>query len=314
MVRKYEMQEEERKTRPIYWLAVLLIIMLWVIAFKIYFVSYENMHPDLTWAAPGMSRATEKIDGLYLWEETTLTAPRAGKVYYPSGKGPVRVAFGQVVAKIVTETAEKEIRAFQQGYFIAGTDGREGQWRYSLLWPELKKLPEIAPVKMHEDGDAVGENEPVGKLIPQPQTLRFIGLAPATDNFRTQIEKKRLSLMTDEEDTSLSAEISVSMQQGDKIKFLISLPWFNPAVLQARRGVLTIEKGSEDGAVIPMSALTERHGRKGVFLVRGTRVFFKEVEGHALKDGRYLVTQGVDIGDALVEDAGSAKEGRIQVW
>lgn len=314
MVRKYETQEQERKTRPTYWVTVLLIIMLWIIAFKMYFVNYENMHPNLTWAAPGMSQTTEKADGVYLWEETVLASPLAGKVYYPCGTGPVRVATGQIVAKIATETSGIEIRAFQQGYFIAGTDGQEGKWRYSLLWPDLKTLPDTKPVKMHQNGDPVQQGEPVGKLIPQPQTLRFIGLVPATENLKRQTDKNRIRLMMDEADTSSPAEISVSMKEGGNIKFLISLPWFTPAVLKNRRGALVIEKGNEDGAVIPASALTKRHGKNGVFLVRGTRVFFREVEGHPLKDGRFIVTKGINIGDALVEDAGSAKEGRIQIW
>jgi len=314
MVRRYEAEEQERGGNFIYWFGIILIIMAWVFAFKLYFNNYENLHPDIAWAAPGMSRNTATAEGVYLWDETLLITPIAGKVYYPHGKGPVRVSFGQVVAKIVGETSTKEIRAFQQGYFIAGTDGKEGNWRYSLIWPDLKTVPDSVPVSMFEDGTVVGSKAAVGKLVPQPQEVRFIGLVDASSELKPQLERKQLRYMMDEEDTSSSADVSIYMEKEGKIKFLATLPCFRPEFLSDRRGKIVVETGHEDGAVVPQSAVGKLHDKTGVFLVRGTRVLFKEVKGHAIEDNRFLVTEGINIGDAVVENAQEAREGRIQVW
>ena len=316
MVRKYDVEEANRGNSIAYWLALILIAACWILAFKCYFRSYENQHPDIAWAAPGSNRRTEQAEGLFLWDETVLSAPVAGKVYYPHGEGPVRVSSGQTVAKIVSASgAEKYVRAFQQGYFVAGTDGNEGKWRYSLLWPELKEdLPEISPVTLHHDGDAVEEGAAIGKMIPQPQNLRFIGLVDKDSVLNRQLKKQHLRLMMDSEDTPLLTDISISVDSGKKVKFLVTVPWFEPSVVLNRRGFVTAESGRLEGAVIPRSAVVKRRNVQGVYLVRGTRVFFKEIKGELTEDDKFIVTEGVFAGDAIVEDAEKTKEGRIQVW
>ena len=315
MVRKYDIDEVDRRTSFTYWLAVVLIVTAWIFAFKCYFSSYENKHPDITWAAPGTNRQIATVKGFYLWEEEVIKTPCAGKVYYPHGEGPVRVSKGQGVAKIVSESGEKILYASRPGYFIAGTDGKEGNWRYSLLWPDITdRLPETDDLTMHRNGDEAAANAVIGKLIPQPQNLRFVGLADKDSVTAVQLRDKKLRLMMDAEDTSSPADVNISVENGDKIKFLLVMPWFNMNVVKSRSGKINIESGSEDGAFVPSSAVTERHGKKGVFLVRGTRVVFKKIKGVEMPGGKYLITEGLNVGDAVVTDAKNTKEGRVQIW
>ena len=49
-------------------------------------------------------------------------------------------------------------------------------------------------------------------------------------------------------------------------------------------------------------------------MVRGARVVFIPVEGRKLANDKFLVTKGITVGDAVVEDAATAREGRIQLW
>ena len=49
-------------------------------------------------------------------------------------------------------------------------------------------------------------------------------------------------------------------------------------------------------------------------MIRGARVVFASVSGKTLNGGMFLVTKGISVGDAVVEDAASAREGRIQLW
>jgi len=118
----------------------------------------------------------------------------------------------------------------------------------------------------------------------------------------------------DKEDTPAPATVDISAETGDKIKFLAKIPCFNAELLLNRRGKIIVETGHEEGSVVPVTAVTTRHGKPGVFLVKGTRVVFQEIEGHEIEDNRYLVTDGVIVGEAIVENAENAKEGRIQIW
>ncbi len=49
-------------------------------------------------------------------------------------------------------------------------------------------------------------------------------------------------------------------------------------------------------------------------MVRGARVVFVPVEGKKLANNKFLVTKGIPVGDAVVEEGAAAREGRIQLW
>jgi len=65
---------------------------------------------------------------------------------------------------------------------------------------------------------------------------------------------------------------------------------------------------------VPNSAILRKDDRSGVYLVRGTRVVFVPVEGKPADNGKFIITKGISVGDAIVEDASTAREGRIQLW
>ena len=92
------------------------------------------------------------------------------------------------------------------------------------------------------------------------------------------------------------------------------MPWFPPEMLMSRSYELIVDAGQTRGAMIPQSALLEKGGKKGVYMIRGARVVFAPVSGKTLNGGMFLVTKGISVGDAVVEDAASAREGRIQLW
>ena len=66
--------------------------------------------------------------------------------------------------------------------------------------------------------------------------------------------------------------------------------------------------------MIPQSALLEKGGKKGVYMIRGRARRLRARLGKTLNGGMFLVTKGISVGDAVVEDAASAREGRIQLW
>ena len=313
MVRRFE-QEEPRRFRPMYWLMVIFVVIVWIWAFKLYFDRYEYLHPEITWAIPGIDVDLVKISGMLLWKEVTVQAPNEGIVTYPQGTGPVRVGRGSVVARISSGSRVTEIKAYQQGYFLAGLDGMEKSWRYSELWPGFDPLPQPSPLNRLKDGLLVGRGQPVGKLIEQPQELRFIGYSSIVGNVSDQVKNKKLRVKMDGVDTVSAADIRVSTKAGNRIKLYITLPWFQPDAVLSRKYDLIVEAGRTEGALVPQTSVIEREGRPGVYMVRGSRVVFVPVKGKKVHNSMFIITEGVSVGDAVAEDASAAREGRIQLW
>ena len=313
MVRRFE-PEGSRRFRPLYWLMVFVVVILWIWAFKLYFDRYEYLHPDITWAIPGIDVELVKVQGILLWKEVPIQASSEGIVAYPQGTGPVRVARGSVVARITSGSKSFDVKAYQQGYFVAALDGMEQTWRYSELWPGFQPLHEPRPLARLKDGLLVGKGQPVGKLIEQPQELRFIGYSAIAGNMAEQVKSKRLKVKMDGVDTVSSAEIRVTNKTGKKIKFYVTLPWFQPEAVLSRKYTLIIEAGRTEGALVPRTAIIEQDGKSGIFMVRGSRVVFTPVKGKNVDNNMFIITQGVSVGDAIVEDASTAREGRIQLW
>lgn len=310
MVRRFDPEERSRGMRPTYWISVAVIVIIWIWAFKMYFDRYDNLHPDITWAVPGIDTKLVRTHGILLWREEIIVSPISGAVTYPQGTGPVKVAKNAVVARV----AGREMRAAQSGYFVAGLDGLESKLRYSDVWPGEAKLPNAGRIKMIAEGSVLSADHPVGKLIEQPQDLRFIGYVSAEGDVKSQVKERTLRVMMDNEDTVSDAEIRVVSNVGGKIKMYITMPWFRPDNIMSRNYTLTVEAGKTPGAIVPKTAVKLKEEEYKVYLVRGTRVVEKKVKGRPMGGGKFLITSGISVGDAVVENASGAREGRIQLW
>lgn len=311
MVRKYVPEKKSRAFSVTYWLGVLVIAALWVWAFKLYFDRYEYLHPDITWAAPGIDTQLVRVRGFLLWKENIVRAPAPGICVYPLGKGPVRVPRGAVVARV----GGRDVKAYQQGYFVAGKDGREQGWRYSTLWHAKRSEFETeSKLRYFGDGAQVSQGQMIGKIAEQPQELRFIGHLPLTGDIAEQLKKEKLRVRMDADDTISDAAVRVTRADGKLTKFALAMPWFPPEMLMSRSYELIVDAGQTRGALIPQSTLIEKNGKRGVYMIHGARVIFVPVSGKTLDSGMFLVTKGISVGDAVVVDAASAREGRIQLW
>ena len=218
---------------------------------------------------------------------------------------------GAVVARV----GGRDVKAYQQGYFVAGKDGREQGWRYSALWhAKRSEFTKESKLRYFGDGAQVARGQMIGKIAEQPQELRFIGYLPSRGDIAKQLKSEKLRVRMDAEDTVSDAVVRVTRKDGKLTKFALAMPWFPPEMLKSRNYELIVDAGQTRGAMIPQSALLEKGGKKGVYMIRGARVVFAPVLGKTLNGGMFLVTKGISVGDAVVEDAASAREGRIQLW
>jgi hypothetical protein len=300
--------------RVFYWFAVAVIVGLWVYSFKSYFDHYDSLHPEIAWALPWVQADSIMSQGVFLWNEAVLKSPRAGKLSFPSGEGPVRVAKGAVVARVAAGSSFWDVRAPQEGYFLAGLDGFEGKWRYASLWPGEEQLPEAPQVKMMKKGQGVKDGAPVGKLVYQPQDLRFIGYVDMTGNLENELASNGVMVKMDPLDTPSHAPVRVYEKIGHKAKIYLSIPWFPPETVLSRNYELIIEAGSVTGVAIPESAVAVKDGARGAFVLKGTSAVFTKIDGLFIGGARFLVTRGLQLGDAVIVDGQSAHEGKVKLW
>ncbi|GHV54716.1 hypothetical protein FACS1894216_15310 [Synergistales bacterium] len=318
MVRKVEREavKSERKylRRFLYCAAVAALCVVWFYGFKRYFEAYDSVHPDIVWALPWVQADEERSKGFLLWNESKLGAPMTGTVTFPSGRGPVRVSKGAVVGRVTSGRSASDVRAPQEGYFIAGLDGHEGKWRYALIWNEYDGAESAKNLVMLADKQLVSRGEAIGKLIPQPQSLRFVGYADSTEALAKQLDSKKLMVKMDELDSSSGTSVRVYDREGEKVKLYIDMPFFPPSVLLSRNYELIIETGSVSGVSVPASSVVTAGGVVGVFAIRGSDAAFTPVEGRYIDDGKFLATKGLKFGDAVIIDGDSAREGRVKLW
>ena len=300
--------------RFFYLLIIGAIAALWGYAFRSYFDHYDSLHPEITWAVPWVQADVLVSRGVFLWNETVLKAPRAGTVKYPKGTEPVRVRRGAVVARITSGGTAYDVKAPQEGYFIAGVDGSEGDWRYAALWPGTEEMPNIQPAQMLKDGLSVKKDAPIGKIAPQPQDLRFIGYVDLAGDLEKKLASNRVMVKMDPLDTPSRANVRVHEVVGHRAKIYLGLPWFPPDMLKSRSSRLIIEAGETSGLAIPESAVTVRRDAVGAFVLAGSEARFTPVKGRVIDKGRFLVTSGIKLGDAVIVDGHSAREGRVKLW
>jgi hypothetical protein len=299
--------------RIIYGLFAILIAFAWIYAFKSYFGYYDSIHPRITWASPWVQTDIVPIDGILLWDEEILTSPREGTVKYPLGTGPVRVPKGVIVARVSSGSSASDVKSREGGYFIAGLDGSENNWKYSELWNGTEKR-DPKPVKMMKDGDKTKKGAPIGKLIPQPQTLRLIGYVDLTEGMEKELSNNTLKVKMDALDTPSRAEVRVYEKMGSSAKALLNVPWFQPQALMSRKYKLLVQTGEISGVAIPETAVTTRDGKTGAFVLKGSEASFTEIKGRVIDGSRFLAISGLKLGDAVIAEAEGAREGRVRLW
>lgn len=309
-----KLQSSGGPQRILYFFAVFLLVIVWCYAFVAYFKHYDSIHPQVVWATPWLETEVVSVDGILLWNEVLLFAPRSGTVLFPHGTDPLRVAKGSRVARISAGGQLLDIKAPESGYFIGGSDGEENKWKYMQLWSGMQTLPAPKKVTYYKDGTACKQGQLIGKIVLQPQLLRFIGYVDLTAKMQAHLERGELRVKLDEDDTPSKAEIRVYEEYGPKAKIYLNLPWFPPDKIISRNYKLLVEMGHTRGLAVPEKAVVVKNNKQGVFFLKGTNSTFCPVRGQPISGGRFLVTEGLNVGDAIIADATNAREGRVQLW
>ncbi len=303
-----------KSQRSLLYIGLLAAIVLGSVAsYAGWWVNFRAFRPEFSAAEPLTVKDEVLSNTILLWRETVLTSPVEGVVHYPQGREIVRVAGGDVVAEILSGNGKSVVRAPFSGYFVCGTDGMEGKWEFSKVWPGDGELPKSGALSLRADGEGVGRGNPVGKLIPQPQELRgiaYIGMDAVT---RGQVGKGFLMFSVGGERPK-KAGIRAVQDYGSKAKVYFTLPFFPTKMVSKRNLELEFFHGEKKGVVLPESALMQRDGGMGVYAFSAGKLEYRSVKGQPLPKSRFLVTEGLKAGDLVLSQASLGEERKVLLW
>jgi hypothetical protein len=290
--------------------------------------NYHMLHPEIV-AATAMEYVEElPLDGILVWDERVVAAPRDGVVTYPSPL-PRRVAKGSVVAAIDGIA----VKADTAGYFSPLLDGHEGAWDYTKLWLDFSQFPALKVPQSLEEGSHVNKGTPLGKLAKEPQDLYCFAYLDKTLFLEQDIGRGFIGIKTEPTGKIRQAEVRASWKMEQKIKVSLILPFFTPDILMVRTFSCKVLAGKQQGVAVPHSAVVLREGKLGVFRVQGSVTKFVQVEGFPADEDIFFVPkkddgkdknkvkdedENADVrivpGDIIVLNADKVKEGTVRIW
>lgn len=319
-------------SRLIYYVLFFLILILPVWIYFSWLQSYRLSHPRIIEAAAAGYVEEQPLEGILLWDEQLVYAPQDGVFTYPSPQ-PRRVAKGETIAALDGFA----VRAPYPGYFYPALDGQEGHWVYSRLWPDFAPFPFFKPAVPLGNGIPLRKGDPIGKMVPQPQTLRCITYLDSTPSLERGLKARnaviRIKMEPDGKERraevvafKASKPVGGASQgnspssgrnlegDGDRIKVYLRLPFFPPSLLRSRSFSARVVTENQRGVMVPDSAVVTREGKNVAFILQGNQILQRDVEGFPAGVGNFFIVKGVEPGNKLILDAGNVQGQSQVIW
>ncbi|MBQ9434395.1 MAG: hypothetical protein IJU26_09290 [Synergistaceae bacterium] len=295
------------------------ILIIFGMGYKVYVLwynTYRLSHPQIIEAVTTNYSEEQPLNGILLWDEQLIYAPKTGILTYPSPR-PRIVAKDEIVAAL-DGTA---VRAPYPAYFYPGLDGEEGNWVYPKLWPDFAPFPEFHDAELIENGTYLQRGEPIGKLVPQPQTLRCIAYLDSTPSLERAVRNPNapaIRIRTEHDGKERKADVVTHKSAGQKMKVYLRLPFFQPSILRSRRFTASVVTAEQKGVMVPDTAVITRAGKNMVFVVQGNSPELREVEGFPSDEETFFIEKGVAPGNKLILNADSLSQSmgdeNIRIW
>lgn len=296
-----------------------LIVFIFMMGYRIYLLWYENYglsHPQLIEAMTTNYSEEQPLEGILLWDEQLIYAPKNGLLTYPTPR-PHYVSKGEILAAL----DGTGVYAPYPAYFYPGLDGEEGNWVYPKLWPDFAPFPYFESAKLIENGTMLKRGDPIGKLIPQPQVLRCIAYLDRTPSLERALSKREnavIRIRTETEGKDRKADVVAMKSSGQRIKVYLRLPFFPPELLKSRGFTASVVTDVQQGVMVPDTAVITRSGKNMVFIVNGNSPELHVVEGFPADEDNFFIEKGVEPGNKLILNADNINfnfgDENIRIW
>lgn len=229
-------------------------------------------------------------------QEEIFPAKEAGR-FENLVKEKEKVSKGALLGYFITAEAKSTVRASKAGVFIRSTDGLEEVFAQLNL---AEVTPEVFKYKPHASflERPFQAGEPMYKIVDSLVPTRLLLSLPIDEvDFIVQPEQK--IRVVDENQESKTGRIVEMKQQDDDLLMLVQLDSFYENTVNKRYLAIDIVFDSQTGFLVPIRAIVEKEGKKGVYCAVGEFTKFKAVEIVKQKDDTALV-RGLDKNDFIV--------------
>lgn len=192
--------------------------------------------------------------------------------------------------------ASAVFRAAAAGLFLTTLDGFDGAYAPGHPVEEAPWDGRLV-ARRSEDGRRVEAGDPVARIVRTDRFEMVVRLrdAPIERGMRVDIT------LGSGAGVRLPARVSEVQRAGEHTFVRLSVDAYDEVLAGVRRSDVVMSARSAQGIVVPSSALTERNGKQGVYILLGDRPIFREVrvlggdEREAVVDGVIGVPVGAPV-------------------
>ena len=249
-------------------------------------------------AQTGAIDSTVAIKGLFLYTETVVDAKAAG-TFSPGFCLGDKVAAGEAVGELkllndIGTDPVAVVKAPVAGIFSPGIDG----WETMLTVANLNSLDLAAVLNSYDPPKQVvtgfvRAGEPCFKVMDNKETVYFLAAMGSTC-----LTEDDVTLDLAGED--VTARVIFSKAYGNAYYALLALPP-RDVYFKSRQAKAKLVLKEQEGTLINASALVDRGGQTGVYLMERGDLRYQAVTVIAEEDGHILV-KGVEPGDCVLCD------------
>ncbi|MCS7233094.1 MAG: hypothetical protein NZ900_03155 [Synergistetes bacterium] len=289
---------------------VILFSVIIVISACIFYFRVESASqpPKISTLSVKLEKMEEFIEAkaFVFCEGSLLVSPSSGKVTWLKKDGE-RVKKGSIVAKV----GDRDVLAGESGILLYGVDDLSGIWKLEDAWERgIINIPS-GKIRLIEDGSIVKAGSPIGEIRDNLFINLFLRVKKEDFDARW-LEKRKISLVFPSfKREVLSKLVDIKVVEGDLFVILSLVGW--DELVRLRSVDVRLIKRKLTGAVIPINAIIIKDGKSGVYMVKGGRVFFKEIKFKELSSA-LAITSDLKDGDRIVVEPDKVSEGAFVRW
>jgi len=271
-------------------------------------VESASQPPRVATLSVKLTKIEESVEtrALLFYEESSLVASSAGKLTWLKKHGE-RVRKGSPVAKV----GDRVLYAGSAGILLHNVDEVTGFWRLEEAWAKGDMDLFISKPKEIEDGAMVKPGALIGRISDNIFFYLLVRVK-REDFYPKWYDEKRVLLIFPSIGKEKEAKLLRLKSLGNDLLMLLSFTgWDELSGLRYLN--VKLVKRRLMGAVIPINAIIIKEGKSGVYLVRGGRVFFKELKFRELGSALAL-TLDLKEGDRIVVEPDRVSEGSFIRW
>lgn len=235
-----------------------------------------------------------------------LISPASGKISWLRKEGE-RVKRGSIVAKV----GDKNVSAERSGILLCKVDDFSGIWKLDDVWAKGVLNFSFGRVNVIEEGTVVKAGSAIGE-IRDNLSIKLLLKIRREDFYAKWLERRIIPLSFPHFKKEEESKLLEIKPLGDEMLLLLSLTGWDELVAFRSLNVRLIKR-KLIGAIIPINAIIIKDGKTGVYMVRGGRVFFKEIKFRELSSA-LAITSDLKDGDRIVVEPDRVSEGAFIRW